>query len=56
MAVWMTVLKMIASSGILTDSQPQLADLFIDKPLFAQVIWAVSGNKMKKRIKARMSY
>ena len=43
----MVVLKATATLGALTDSQPQLDDYYTDDPLFTQVIWEVSGNKIK---------
>ena len=46
-ALQMVVLKATATLGALTDSQPQLDDHYIDDPLFTQVIWEVSGNKIK---------
>lgn len=47
-AVQMIVQKTSATLGALADSQPQLDDHSIDDPFFTQVIWEVSGNKIKK--------
>lgn len=52
----MVILKTTATLGALIDSQPQLDDHYTDDPFFTQVIWEVSGNKIKWTIKPNLSY